>query len=70
MTMPALDRRLAKLKCAMAPMRPARTVQRHVIAAENDPARQARIKAILQTSDDNVFHIFRVIISPSEGDAT
>lgn len=60
-----LGRRIAKLESATA-LRPARTVLRHIINGENDAARQARIRAILETSEGNVLHIFRVFVSPDE----
>lgn len=66
MTTAALSRRIAKLETEMAALSPARTVQRHIIAAETDAARQARIRAILAASSGNVLHIFRVIVSPGE----
>lgn len=66
MTTPALSRRIARLETELAAMSPARTVQRHIIAAENDAARQARIRAIFDASSGNVLHIFRVIVSPGE----
>lgn len=57
---PVLGRRIAKLESATAALRPARTVLRHIINGENDAARQARIRSILETSDGNIVPVEEV----------
>lgn len=64
-----LSRRIAKLESVRAAMHLARAVERHIISDKTDAARQARIASILEGSDGNMLHIFRVIVSPAERDA-
>lgn len=61
-----LATRIAKLEAVKAGRSHLRIVERHIIGDDTDAARQARIRAILEGSTGNVFHVFRVIVEPIE----
>lgn len=65
-----LATRIAKLEAVKAGRSHLRIVERHVIADATHTERQARIKAIVEASTGNVFHVFRVIVEPIEQGAT
>jgi hypothetical protein len=62
-----LATRIAKLEAIKGARSHLRLVTRHVIAEPTEAERQARIRAIVEANDDNVFHVFRVIVKPNEG---
>ncbi|RDJ26701.1 hypothetical protein DWF00_00540 [Bosea caraganae] len=57
---------MAKLEVAHAIRNPARSVERHIIHGTDEAEREAKIAAIVAASPENVFYIFRMIISPYE----
>lgn len=62
-----LATRIAKLEAIKGARSHLRLVTRHIIAEPTEAERQARIRAIVEASDDNVFHVFRIIVKPNEG---